>query len=150
MVKKMTKKIKDTFTSAKDFAVDLSTEGVKEFIEFTQEFNIASLSMGKKGQRITVTKNVSARPKVLPVAAPLNTEKVETPKQYITSTYVGSYHPVKGVAAGATVKQGAVVAKIFSMKIEHTIKAAQDCTIQEVLVKENDPIEYGKPLFTIA
>lgn len=150
MVKKMSKKIKDTFSTAKDFTVDLSTEGIKEFVEFAQGFNIASLSVGKKGKRITVTKNVTAQPKSAPAPVTVEKKALDLPKQFIKSTYVGSFHPVKGIAAGAKVKQGAVVAKIFSMKIEHTIKAAQDCTIQDVLVNEGEPIEYGKPLFTIA
>ncbi len=149
MVKKISKKIKETVTTAKDFKVDLSSSGIKEFINFVQGFNISSLSVGKKGQRITVTKNVVAQPKV--ATAPVVAHKaVEIPKQYIKSTYVGSFHPVKGITAGVAVKKDTVVAKVFSMKMEHTIKAPQDCTIQDILVEQNDPIEYGEPLFTIA
>ena len=150
MVKKISKKIKeikDTFTNVKDFDVDLSSDGIKKFIAFAQGFNIASLSVGKKGQRITVTQNVTARPKSAPKIEPAI---IETPKQYIKSTYVGSFSPVKKIMVGTQVKQGDVIAKILSMKIEHTIKAPQDCTIQEILVKEHDPIEYGKQLFVIA
>ena len=152
MVKKMTKKlgktIKKAFTTAKDFSVDLSVEGIKEFVDFSQGFNIASLSVGKKGQRITVTKNVSAQAKAPAVsAAPV--KAVEPPKEYIKSPYVGSFHPVKGVAVGSKVKKGANVASVFSMKMEHVIKAPKDCEIKEILVKTNTPVDYNKPLIVI-
>lgn len=147
--KQLGNKIKKTFNlSSDDFAVDLSVEGINDFVQFAQGFNIASLSVGKKGQRITVTKNVQAKSKeqVNPVETVKKTEPV---KEYIKSPYVGTFHLAKGLTVGSKVKAGANVVSICAMKMEHVIKASRDCEIKEILLKKNDPVDYNKPLIVI-
>jgi biotin carboxyl carrier protein len=35
------------------------------------------------------------------------------------------------------------------MKIDHNIEAEKDCQIKEILAEENDPVDYGRPIFII-
>ena len=47
------------------------------------------------------------------------------------------------------IKEGDVIASIFSMNIEHEIKAEKDFVIKKILLEANDPVDYGKPLFLV-
>jgi acetyl-CoA carboxylase biotin carboxyl carrier protein len=143
MVVKHIKKLK----KSEDLTVDTSIAGIKDFISLANECNIASLSVGNKGKRITVTqipgtKPVAAEPELVETYTPLVYEKIK-------SKVIGSFHLGKGITEGKAVKKGQTVATIYSVKINHEIKADKDCKIKEILVKENDPIEYGQPLFFI-
>lgn len=131
--------------------LDLSLEGIKKFVEFAKEFNISTLSIGQKGKKITVTKRMQA---VSAQVMETNNSLAEieyTPESYekIKSKFIGSFHAGKNIGVGSAVKKGDVVASISSMRINHEIKAEKDCKLKEVLVKENDPIEYGQPLYII-
>ena len=127
--------------------VDLSLAGIKKFIGFTRQFSISSLSVGRKGARLTVYQNPTAQPAV----SQSDAEPVFQVESYekIKSNTVGVFIPIKGIAAGSQIKKGQIVAKIAAMKIENEILAEKDCVIQEVLVKANELIEYGQPLFFI-
>jgi acetyl-CoA carboxylase biotin carboxyl carrier protein len=144
MVVKNIKKLK----KSKDLDVDTSITGIKDFISLTNKCSIASLSIGSKGKRITVTQIPGAK-SIETNAEPAETTYTPVVYEKIKSKNIGSFHLGKGIAVGKQVKKGTTVATLHSVKIDHEIKADKDCTIKEILVKENDPIEYGQPLFFI-
>lgn len=53
------------------------------------------------------------------------------------------------VEVGKTVKKGDVLCIIEAMKLMNEIESEFDGTIAEVLVKDGEMVEYGKPLFII-
>ena len=53
------------------------------------------------------------------------------------------------VEVGKTVKKGDVLCIIEAMKLMNEIESEFDGTIVEVLVKDGEMVEYGKPLFRI-
>ena len=53
------------------------------------------------------------------------------------------------VEVGKTVKKGDVLCIIEAMKLMNEIESEFDGTIAEVLVKDGEMVEYGKPLFRI-
>ena len=53
------------------------------------------------------------------------------------------------VEVGKTVKKGDVLCIIEAMKLMNEIESEFDGTIVEVLVKDGEMVEYGKPLFKI-
>jgi len=53
------------------------------------------------------------------------------------------------VDVGSEVKKGATLCIIEAMKIFNEIESDYDGVIQEILVKEGDPVEYDQPLFII-
>ena len=53
------------------------------------------------------------------------------------------------VAAGDTVKKGQVVAIVEAMKLMNEIESEVDGVIAEVLVKNGEMVDYGKPLFRV-
>lgn len=130
---------------------DLSIQGIESFIQQAKQFPVSSLSVGRPGARITVYQNPAPQP-AAPVVAVEDSAAREPLRQgleKIKSNRVGVYHPVENISVGSKIKKGDAVAKIRAMKIDDEITAEKDCVIKEILVQENDLIEYGQPLFFI-
>ena len=53
------------------------------------------------------------------------------------------------VEVGTTVKKGDILCIIEAMKLMNEIESEFDGEIKEILVKDGEPVEYGKPLFVI-
>ncbi|MDR2429181.1 MAG: hypothetical protein LBD62_05175 [Candidatus Margulisbacteria bacterium] len=130
-------------------AVDLSLNGIEEFIKFAGQFPISKLSAGRAGARLTVYQNpANLKLKTREEAKPAETAQPETLEQ-IKSDRVGVFHGVKNLQTGSKVKAGETVAKIHAIGIKNEIKADKNCVIKEILAQESDLIEYGQPLFLI-
>ena len=74
--------------------------------------------------------------------------KVESP---MVGTFYASPAPEKPafIAAGASVGPDTVVCLVEAMKIFNEIKAGVSGTVERVLVKSGDPVEFGQPLFLV-
>ena len=77
-------------------------------------------------------------------------------RQTINSPMVGTFYraPSPGakpfVDVGQHVKAGDTVCIIEAMKLLNEIEAETDGVIQEILVENGAPVEFGQPLFVIA
>ena len=74
--------------------------------------------------------------------------KIESP---MVGTFYASPGPDKPpfIAAGASVGPETVVCLVEAMKIFNEIKAGCSGTIERILVKSGDPVEFGQPLFLV-
>jgi len=66
----------------------------------------------------------------------------------INAKYVGLFKATK-IIAGAEVAEGDIIGNIFSMNINHPVKVDKAGVIEEFIVAENDPVDYGAPIATI-
>lgn len=53
------------------------------------------------------------------------------------------------VEVGQKVKQGEILCIVEAMKLMNEIESEFDGEVKEILVKDGEPVEYGKPLFVI-
>jgi acetyl-CoA carboxylase biotin carboxyl carrier protein len=69
----------------------------------------------------------------------------------MVGTFYASPSPDKPpfIVAGASVGPDTVVCLVEAMKIFNEIKAGCTGTIERVLVKSGDPVEFGQPLFLV-
>jgi|SRR3712207_2934455 len=73
----------------------------------------------------------------------------------ITSTMIGTFYMAPSpdedafVRVGDIVKKGQVVCIIESMKLMNEVKAPFDCEILELLVDNQDIVEFGQALFKV-
>jgi biotin carboxyl carrier protein len=75
---------------------------------------------------------------------------VETPALRITAPLVGIFRQGEArLSPGDRVRAGTTVGAIESMKILSPVFAAIDGRIEEVLVEDGHPVEYGEPLFLL-
>ena len=99
---------------------------------------------------------VAAAPAVAapPVAAPAVAPTV-APGDFITSPFVGTFYSSPRpdapsfVEVGSKVQPGTTVCIIEAMKLFNEIEADFACTIEEVLVEDGQPVEYGAKLFRV-
>ena len=73
----------------------------------------------------------------------------------VTSPLVGTFYAAASpdaepfVKEGDTVKKGQVLGIIEAMKLMNEIESEYDGVVEAVLVKNEDVVEYGQPLFRI-
>lgn len=111
------------------------------------------IDMSKNEEQVKVIENTSNRedyeiPKV-------EKKKEKTAGKIITSPMVGTFYMKPSpnsdpyVKVGQKVKKGDVLCIIEAMKLMNEIEAEFDGTIKEILVKDGESVEYGKPLFEL-
>ncbi len=100
------------------------------------------------------------QPVATPAAAPVTQAPPETPAPKsnltdVTAPIVGTFYASPGpdaplfVKVGDSVQAGQVLCIIEAMKLMNEIEAEASGTVREVLVKNEDPVEYGQVLFRL-
>ena len=96
-------------------------------------------------EQVVVEKKVEVKedPKVIE-----NTIAIKSP---IVGTFYNSPSPEEApfVSVGSKVKKGDVLCIIEAMKLMNEIEAEDNYEVVEVLVGNQDMVEYGQPLFTV-
>ncbi len=96
----------------------------------------------------------------VPAAAPApasedSTEKEDSKLTPISSPMVGSFYAAPDpesapfVQVGSRVNGDTVVCIVEAMKVFNEIKAEMSGTIEKILVKNGEAVEYGQPLFSV-
>lgn len=149
---------------------------LKELVRLMVENDLTELDIRDEQETVTVKRpGVHAAPQVMmpqmampayaqpqqaaPAAAPAAAAPAAAPKAEalpaIESPMVGTFYAAPGpdksafVSVGAKVGPDTTVCLIEAMKIFNEIKAETSGTIEEVLVKSGQPVEFGQPLFRI-
>jgi biotin carboxyl carrier protein len=74
----------------------------------------------------------------------------ESPAMRVTAPLVGIFRQgQERLSPGDRVRAGTPVGAIESMKILNPVYAEMDGRIEEVLVEDGHPVEYGEPLFLL-
>ncbi len=148
----------------KGFSLDL----LREIISVFEESNVAKMELSTEGFKLKLSKYPDAAPPPPPpppAPTPAVAPKPEEAKgkgeeeegnvHYIRAPMVGTFYraPAPGadpfVKEGDRVRKGDVVCIIEAMKIMNEIKSDVDGVIEEVLVENAHPVEYGQPLFKV-
>lgn len=138
----------------------MNLEEIEKLMKMLENSSLASLEVEENGLRIRLDKNSPMHEVVKTnetIVSSKKEEKVEekTLGHEITAPLVGTFHqaPYKDakpfVALGQKVKKGQKLCIIEAMKVMNEITSPYDGTILEILAKENDVVEFGKPLFLI-
>ncbi len=144
---------------------------LRDILAIFEESDVARLELSTKDFKLKLSKYpenvpVPAPQVITPPPAPAQSptaersaepsqEKEEENVHYIRAPMVGTFYraPAPGadpfVKEGDRVKKGDVVCIIEAMKIMNEIKSDVDGIIEEVLVENAHPVEYGQPLFKV-
>jgi len=145
---------------------------IKKLIELIENSDIAELEIveGDDSVRISRTSSapmmVAAAPAVaqlptaaapvaaaeIPVAAVENVPAGETIDAPMVGTFYGAASPTSAPFAvvGQSISKGDTVCIIEAMKMLNQIEADKSGVIKEILVENEQPVEFGQPLFVIA
>ncbi len=103
----------------------------------------------------TTSQIVQSQPVVEKTEKKQESETKEEQGNIVKSPMVGTFYlrpdpnSAPYVEVGKTVKKGDVLCIIEAMKLMNEIESEFDGTIAEILVKDGEMVEYGKPLFRI-
>ena len=149
---------------------------IMKLVQAVSEYGLTSFELEEGNMRISLKREkevVLANPlsgtadKMFVSAAPAETslptgnkETVQKPEdigadQVVTSPLVGVFYAASSpdaqpfVKVGDTVKKGQVLGIIEAMKLMNEIESETDGVIEAVLVKNEETVEYGQPLFRI-
>jgi acetyl-CoA carboxylase biotin carboxyl carrier protein len=147
----------------------LDLEIISEIIRIFKESDIAKLELSTKDFKIKLSKfgEFQAVPTISlnnlqPTQATQPTQeapKVEVKEEknihIVKSPIVGTFYraPAPGAKpfaeVGSRVKKGDVLCIIEAMKIMNEVKSDVNGVVEEILVENGQPVEYGQPLFKI-
>ena len=103
-------------------------------------------------QPVVVSGSAPLQPVTEPVAVSDTTEKENVEGTVITSPLVGTFYAAKAegeapfISVGDTVKKGQVIGIVEAMKLMNEIEAESDGTVAEILVENEQLVEFGQPM----
>ena len=149
-------------------------EQLIRLIETVSESELTELKYEENGMKLALSKKQRKAPAVeLVQAAPSGTAKVPTEAEkvqavpetedqgeepegrYIQSPLVGTFYTAPSedapafVSVGDRVVKGQVLAIVEAMKLMNEIESEYDGTVAEILVQNEQAVEYGQKLFRI-
>lgn len=141
---------------------------IRELAELLNETGLSEIEIEKSGLKVRVARSIQA---TSIAATPVSTAvapkpAIEQPPQVMTadagahpgavkSPMVGTAYraPEPGAAnfveVGSVVSEGQTLLIIEAMKTMNHIPAPRSGTVKQVLVEDNQPVEYGEPLVII-
>ena len=144
---------------------------IKKLIELIEASDIAELEIVEGEESVRISRNSSqpvmmaapapmAAPQALaPAAAPVATEAAiaeaapagETIDSPMVGTYYGAASPTSApfVTVGQSISVGDTLCIIEAMKMLNQIESEKSGVIKEILVDNEQPVEFGQPLFVI-
>ena len=139
---------------------------IKKIINDLEKSSLAEIAIEfPDGTKISVKNHSEVKPMRVPEAVvytDINKEEVKIEKQeleenckIVKSPMVGTFYSKPSpdasafVEVGKRVKVGETLCIIEAMKLMNEIESEYDGEITEILVKDGEMVDYGKPLFKI-
>ena len=133
---------------------------IKELVENLKEFNLTELEYQDGTTKIKVSKasksNVElAKPStVMPsnkaVLSNNEEEGIRIKSPIIGTAYLASEPGGKKfVEVGKKVKKGDTIMIVEAMKTMNHVASTQEGTVNKILVKDGEPVEFGQPLISV-
>ncbi len=129
---------------------------IAELTEYLKEFNLSEIEYAEGTTKVKVSRSItSSATTIAPSEVKKKQEALENNGTNITSPIVGTAYlaPEPGgkkfVEVGQKIKKGQTVMIIEAMKTMNHVPSTQDGTVNKILVKDGEPIEFGQPLISI-
>jgi len=142
--------------------VDL--DRLKELIRIFEASALAEIEVEEEGRRVRLKKPhqevvYSAHPaarEIAPSPPPADTEVTgDSVLSTIKSPMVGTFYAAPApdeppyVVPGDAVDENQVVCVVEAMKLKNEVTAPFPAIVEEVLVQNGEPVEFGQPLFVV-
>ncbi len=145
----------------------MDIDGLRQIIGLLEGTDVTELQIEKEGLRVKIKRDrpignfeikriqplqpVSAQQQADQPIPTSNEEDLYTVTSPIVGTFFRSSSPDAApfVEVGTKVKKGQVLCIIEAMKLMNEIESEVEGTIAKILVENNQPVEFGEPLFLI-
>jgi acetyl-CoA carboxylase biotin carboxyl carrier protein len=122
----------------------VNIEELRKLAALLREEELTELTVEEEGKRVTLRR--SPRP---PVAPP--TKEGEIVRSPVVGTFWRRPSPAEPpfVEVGSQVKPGQILCIIEAMKVMNEVRAERAGVVEEILIEDGRPVEYGQPLFRL-
>ena len=141
----------------------IETDKLRALIDVLIEKDVAEFEHEDENARIKIVRGKIAVHAPAVHHAPALSQAIPAPTKddessddtFITSPFVGTFYRAPSpdaplfVDIGSVVRPGQTLCIIEAMKLMNEIEAEVDGTIEQILVENGQPVEYGEPLFKL-
>ena len=127
---------------------------IEELTGYLKEFNLSEISYSEGTTKVKVSRSIS-NTNISPSEIKTKQQVISDNGSQITSPIVGTVYlaPEPGgkkfVEVGQKIKKGQTVMIVEAMKTMNHVPSTQDGTVNKILVKDGEPVEFGQPLISI-
>ncbi len=127
---------------------------IEELTGYLKEFGLSEIEYGEGNTKVKVSRSVNVS-SVSPSEVKKKQEIIQSNGTNITSPIVGTAYlaPEPGakkfVEIGQKIKKGQTIMIVEAMKTMNHVPSTQDGTVNKILVKDGEPVEFGQPLISI-
>ena len=130
--------------------MEVDLELLRKLCALLKEEGLSELTLEEEGRRITLRRElpaVTSHP--VPPAGP--SEELHIIRSPLVGTFWRRPNPDSPpfVEVGDRVEEGQPLCIIESMKVMNEIRSDASGVVEEILVEDGSPVEYGEPLFKI-
>jgi acetyl-CoA carboxylase biotin carboxyl carrier protein len=118
-----------------------------QVLELVADSDIDELDITTEGTRISIRRRPTADARATSSASDGALPAADSPSLAITSPLVGIFRP--SVASGEAVQPGQSIGAIEALGMPTTVDAPQSGTVEDLLVPDGSPVEYGQPLLIL-
>jgi len=127
---------------------------IEELVGYLREFNLSEIEYAEGTTKVKVSRATNSSSII---SAEVNKKKtiIESNGTNITSPIVGTAYlaPEPGakkfVEVGQKVKKGQTIMIIEAMKTMNHVPSTENGTVNKILVKDGEPVEFGQPLISV-
>tara|TARA_B100000686_G_scaffold329567_1_gene390887 strand:+ start:457 stop:864 length:408 start_codon:yes stop_codon:yes gene_type:complete len=127
---------------------------IEELTGYLKEFNLSEIMYSEGTTQVKVSRAINST-NITPSEIKTKQQVINDNGNNITSPIVGTAYlaPEPGgkkfVEVGQKVKKGQTIMIVEAMKTMNHVPSTQDGTVQKILVKDGEPVEFGQPLISI-
>lgn len=147
-----------------EFFENLRMDTIEQLANLVAKNDLEEISIRDGSQSITIKAKRIPPPPPMPMAtpaaqpepAPAPQPRLEKPEKVIRAPIVGTYYAAAApdqppfVKEGDNVKIGDVVMIIESMKLMNEVQSDLEGTVEKILVKNGDPVEYDQAVIVLS
>jgi len=135
----------------------INKEIIEELVGYLKEFNLSEIEYAEGTTKVKVSKTTNKSNTISHnvEAKKLNEKEAADSTLKVTSPIVGTAYLAtepggkKFVEVGQKIKKGATIMIIEAMKTMNHVPSTQNGTVNKILVKDGEPVEFGQPLISL-
>ena len=127
---------------------------IEELVSYLEEFNLSEIEYAEGATKVKVSRSMN-NSDVISTVVKKKQPVINDSGTPVTSPIVGTAYlsPEPGakkfVEVGQNVKKGQTIMIIEAMKTMNHVPSTQEGTVNKILVKDGEPVEFGQPLISV-
>ena len=127
---------------------------IEELTKYLEEFNLSEIMYSEGTTKVKVSRNINNSSVITPEVKKKKSI-VEENGTHVTSPIVGTAYLAAEpggktfVEIGQKVKKGQTIMIVEAMKTMNHVPSTKDGTVNKILVKDGEPVEFGQPLISV-